>query len=177
MVAIEVRSGPLRFLMDPDARESIIRDRITTELLAAGEVGVAVNCGANHAQKTTLGGPTATVVGTWLAGHPEVYGGDGARLRSIAFAGARGSIRSHYYDTTSASFDVVADGPENSLLRIVAEHAGDRVAFLPLRDPLFSSEDVLLDMAGTQVLVRLGLQYDGLVLYPRISVLRSLGGG
>ncbi len=174
LVEVERRSQPLRARMDYAAREVIIVERISAALSAAGNASVAVDCGMTHAQKETRSGPVAQVVGTWLAHHPETYGGDPAGLVSIAFAGARGLRLSSYFDTVPWSFDVIAEDPDNSLTRILAEQAAGRLAWLPLTDPVFSSRDIKVDYGRDVHVLPLGRQYDGLVLYPSVSVLRSL---
>lgn len=174
MVEVERRSAPLRASMDYTTREGIIRERVAAALARAGTAGVVVNCGADHAQRETLMGPVREVVGTWLGHHPELYGGDPALLRTVAFGGARGSLLAHFYDTVPATFDVVRDAPENSLARVLAERAGARLAWLPLGDPAWSAHDVNYTGGKLGAVLPIGRQFDGLVLYPTVSVLRSL---
>jgi len=172
LTAVELRSLPLRSRMDPTVREGIIRDNVAAVLSAAAGAGVAVNCGMNHAQKETHMGPTAEVVGSWLFGNAQLYGGDPGKLRSVAFAGARGR-RLSTYQGAPWTYDLVVQGAPNSLTRILAEQAGDRLAWLPLADPVFSGE-VLFDIGGDARVLPVGRLYDGVVLYPSVSVLHSL---
>lgn len=174
LVEVERRSQPLRVRFDDAAREAIIVERVAATLSAAGGSGLVVNCGMNHAQKETLSGPTAQVVGTWLAHHPETYGGNPAGLTSIAFAGARGLRLSHFSDPVAWSFDLTAEDPDNSLTRILAELAADQLAWLPLGNPVFSSQAVTVDYGHAVQVLPVGRQYDWVVLYPSVSVLRSL---
>lgn len=176
LVEVERRSLPLRQALDAAAREVLIRERVARELAGAGTAGVVLNCGMTHAQRVTLMGPVREVVGTWLAAHPEAYGGDPGAMRVVAFAGARGSRLAAFDDPAPWSFDLVAEDPDDSLTRILAEHAGDRLAWLPLADPVFSSGPVRADYGRDLTALPLGRQFDGLVLYPRVSVLRSLAG-
>jgi len=174
LAEVERRSRPLRRAFDDTAREDLIRERIQAALAAAGTAGVAVNCGMTHAQKRTLWGSVPEVVGTWLASHPEAYGGDPGRLRAVAFAGARGRRLWRFNDAAAWAFDLLAEAPENSLTRIVAERAGARLAWMPLADPLFWEKPVHADYGRDVHVLPVGLQFDGLVLYPEVSVLRSL---
>jgi hypothetical protein len=174
LVDVEARSLALRGSSDFAPREVLIRERIVKTLASSGGARVAVNCGAAHAQKASGMGPLAEPVGAWLASHPEAYGGDSSRLRSVAFLGARGELKDHFYDVTTRRFDVIAEAPENDLVRILAERAGAREAWLPFSDPLFSSEDVEFDAAGALVVARPVALFDALVLYPVVTVLESL---
>jgi hypothetical protein len=173
MVDVEIRSRPLRTAYDGAAREDVIRDLLVPALAAAGTAGVVANLGMYHAQKSTLMGDTPEVVGTWLAKHPEAYGGDATKLRVIAFCGARGYRLWHFYDEEPWSFDVVREDPDMSLTRILSEHAGAQLAYLPLTDPVFE-RDVAVDYGHDERVLPIHRQFDAIVLYPTVSVLRSL---
>jgi len=174
LVALESRSLPLRTSFSNVAREAIIVDRVAEVLRLAGGAVVAVGCGMNHAQRTTLSGPTPVVLGTWLAAHPELYGGSANGLRAVAFAGARGQRISRFDDAVPWSFDLVREDPPNSLTRILAEKAEASLAWLPLVDPLWTTSDVLVDYGRDVHVLPVGEQFDALVLYPSVTVLRSL---
>jgi hypothetical protein len=175
LVEVEVRSQPLRARWDDGSREAIFVDRVAAALSSAGGRGVAVNCGMNHAQKETLSGPTPVALGTWLARHPETHGGDPASLKAIAFAAGRGERLWHFDDQAPWGFDLLAEAPPNSLTRLLAEKAAGRLAWLPLADPALSSADIRIDFGGGDGrVVPVGRQFDGIVLYPRASPLRSL---
>lgn len=173
LVDVERKSIPVRRQFTDDAREAIIRERVVKALAAAGSAAVAVNTGMNHAQKEKFMGATSEYVGTWLAKHPGAYGGDPAALFSIAFTGAKGTRRSEAWTPGTWTFDVVAEAAENDLIRIVAERAAGRSAWLPLRDPIFD-EKIDLDLGRSTYTVRPRRQFDGLVVYPDVSVLESL---
>jgi erythromycin esterase-like protein len=173
LVDVERKSVPVRARFSDDAREEIIRERVTRALAVAGNAAVAVNAGMNHAQKEKFMGATSEYVGTWLAKHPEAYGGDRAALLSIAFTGAKGTRRGQAWTPDTWTFDVVAQAAENDLIRIVAEQAAGRSAWLPLRDALFE-ERIDMDLGGWIQTARPRRQFDALVVYPEVSVLKSL---
>src|SRR5262249_7412230 len=121
LVDVEVRSLPLRRSPDNDAREQIIKERVLKAIGDAGGPGIAINCGMYHAQKEKYMGPTAEFVGTWLANHPEAYGGDVSKLRSIAFVGAKGERKTNFNDRSTWTVDLTQEGAENDLTRILAK--------------------------------------------------------
>jgi hypothetical protein len=173
IVDVELRSRPIRAAGDQLSRERFLRERLSATLASAGTAGVVANLGMYHAQKSALMGGTPEVVGTWLANHPEAYGGDPTRLRAVAFVGARGERLWHFYDAEPWSFDLVRDDPDMSLTRILSEHAGAQLAYLPLTDPVFQ-RDVAVDYGHDEHVLPIGRQFDAIVLYPTVSVLRSL---
>lgn len=173
LVEVERKSIPVRRQFTDDAREAIIRERVVKALAAAGSSAVAINTGMNHAQKEKFMGATSEYVGTWLARHPEAYGGDAAGLLSIAFTGAKGTRRTEAWTPGTWTFDVVAEAAENDLVRVVAEQAAGRTTWLPLRDALFE-ERIDLDLGRSIQTVRPRRQFDALVVYPNVSVLESL---
>ncbi len=175
LVDVERRSLPLRRAGDTGAgRELVIRERILAALSRAAGAGVAVNCGRWHAQRAPEMPPWDEPVGTWLARHPEAYGGDPGALVSVAFFAARGERRPSYNDPVAVPFDVVTDAPPSDLVRIVAERAGAEGAWLPFQDPVFSGTQMLANGGGTINVLRPGAAFDGMVLYPHASVLASM---
>ena len=174
LVDVEVRSLPLRRSPDNDAREQIIKERVLKAIGDAGGARIAINCGMYHAQKEKYMGPTAEFVGTWLANHPEAYGGDVSKLRSIAFVGAKGERKTNFNDRSTWTVDITQEGAENDLTRILAKQADPRYASLPLTDPVFAGELIEVDFGKDVRTTRPGRQFDSIVLYPRVTVLSSL---
>lgn len=175
LVEVEAQSLRLRKLGTAGhlPREELIRARVLEVLRRAGGSPVAVNCGGFHAQKQQVFGPDFEATGSWLARHPELYGGDAGRLRTFAFLGARGWRKSSF-DGPPWWLDVVGQAGPDDLIRILAEQAGPRLAFLPLDSPVFVSGAVELRWDGQAGSGPIGAAFDGIVLYPDVSLLASL---
>ena len=174
LVEVETRSLPLRRAMDGAVREHIIEDLVAAVLAEASPAAVAINTGAFHAQKERWSGPEHEPFGAWLVRTPEQYGGDPAALRSVAFLGAKGETQAHFYDTTTTHFDVTVDASEDDLARILAEQAAGRYAWLPFSDAMFANQGIAITWGDAPVVTPPAAQYDALVQYPEVSVLRSL---
>lgn len=177
LVDVELQSLPLRRLGEGrhPPRELLIRARILGALQQAAGAAIAVNCGGFHAQKQHVAGPDYETVGTWLATHPESYGGDASKLISIAFMGAKGWRKASFDDVNSWWLDVAAQTDRDDLVRIMAETAGpQQLAFLPLSDPTLATGHVEFDWDGEVDYGVLGSAFDGVVLYPNVTVLASL---
>ena len=124
--------------------------------------GLLINVGAYHAQKTSRDG----TVDVWLAealARPDAA--PSGSVYSLVVVPASGEKR---FGDRVRAFDVASESPPNELLRLLQAVVGARHVFLPLEDPLFVQERVVVNY-----LPRLDTEppagvYDGLVLLPEV---------
>lgn len=171
LVEVERRSLPLRNRMDDREREAIIIE-LCLRRIAEHQGRTYINTGMYHAQKERFMGTRVTRLGEALAGSPEAPAG---KVFSVAFIALTGDRKHNFADRGSYRADIPGTSRENDLVRILAMEAGNRMAFLPLEDPLFASSRIRVTygMNDTHVLPP-ARQFDAYVTYPRVTLPPSM---
>ena len=162
LVDAELRSIPVRALRTErqrsDARERVMHELV--ERYRAREGGPAlVNVGAYHAQKTSRDG----TVDVWLA---ERLGASGY---SVLVTPTRGALPR---GDTVRSIDVLSDSPPNELLRVTVELHGHGRVYVPLDDPFFRDERVVLTHHSRLDTEPPGRVFDGVLLLGEVRAIR-----
>ena len=158
----ELRSIPVRAArrerVRDDAREGVMHALV--ERFREREDGMTlVNVGAYHAQRTSRDG----TVDVWLAERL----GDAAY--SLLVAPTRGEIPR---GGDVRRIDVLADAPANELLRVTVETHGHARVFVPLDDPLFRDQRVVLTHHSRLDTDPPGQVFDGVLLLGEVRVVR-----
>lgn len=162
MVDAELRSIPVRALRDGRERDEA-RERVMHELVerySARDDGPAlVNVGTYHAQRTSRDG----TVDVWLAERL------GERAFSLLVTPTRGELPR---GDTLRSIDVLADSPPNELLRVTVERHGHGLVYVPLDDPLFRDQRVVLTHHTRLDTEPPGQVFDGVLLLGAVRAMR-----
>jgi hypothetical protein len=139
------------------AREELIK-RLCDERVAARAGGTLINIGGNHAQKSHMKGTELEWLGDYLVHRSPATDGS---VYVLVVSAAR--IVSP--DGATTLFDLSAS-PPNELFRMMQEAFPGRTVFLPLDDPLFTDEGVLVNFEEEIYSSRLKRVYDGALQYP-----------
>ena len=158
----ELRSIPVRDTRSERARDAA-REGVMHALVERfrdRDDGMAlVNVGAYHAQRTSRDG----TVDVWLAERL----GDAAY--SLLVAPTRGEIPR---GGDVRRVDVLADAPANELLRVTVETHGHGLVFVPLDDPLFREQRVVLTHHSRLDTEPPGQVFDGVLLLGEVRINR-----
>ncbi|MFU8889184.1 MAG: hypothetical protein ACNA8N_11350 [Trueperaceae bacterium] len=153
-----MRAGAAR----DEAREAAMHAMVDRQL-AAAPGGAIVNVGLYHAQKARQDGS----IDVWLAERLHTAS-DHARgsVFSLAVMPARGEA---VIGGRLRAFDVGEDSPANELLRVVQRVADGAIAFLPLHDPVFSEERVVVNYLPRLHVGPPKAAFDGFVVLPEVG--------
>ncbi len=163
MVEAERASVPIRadrkdhYETSVRAREELIK-RLCDERIAASPGGTLINIGGNHAQKRRMKGTELEWLGDYLVHRSEVANGS-------VFVLVVSAARIVSPDGATTLFDLSAS-PPNELFRMMQAAFPDRTVFLPLDDPLFMDEGVLVNFEEQIYSSRLKRVYDAALQYP-----------
>jgi hypothetical protein len=164
MVEFERASVPVRALradrydVSARLREEAIH-RVADLRIAEVPGGTLINIGLTHAQKSGLFGTAST---TWLS---DYLTHESAVTAGSAFV--LGAVAAEVETSPDGGRIQQLDGsPTNELLRLMHEAWPSESAFLPLDDPLFSSNGVPLNIGGAVYLCAPKEVFDGIVLFP-----------
>jgi len=163
MVEVERTSVTIR--ADRDAhydatvreRERIIKELCDTRIEETPH-GTLINIGGNHAQKTRMKGTELEWLGDYLVNRSPVVNGS---IIVLVVTAAR--IVSPDGGTTL--YDLGAS-PPNELFRLMNETWPSHTVFLPLDDPIFSGQGVLVNFESELYSSALKRVYDVAVLLP-----------
>ena len=152
------RSGAAR----DEAREAAMHAMVDRQL-AATAGGAVLNVGLYHAQKTRQDGS----IDVWLAErlHRASHRARGS-VFSLAVLPAKGEaiIRGQL-----RAFDVGEESPANELLRTVQPVADGATAFLPLADPVFTEERVVVNYLPRLHIGPPKAAFDAFVVLPEVG--------
>jgi len=145
-----------------EAREAAMHAMVDRQL-AAAPGGALLNVGIYHAQKTRQDGS----IDVWLAERLHAAsphaGGDTFSLAVMPARGEsviRGRLR---------AFDVAEESPANELLRTVQQVADGATAFLPLGDPVFAEERVVVNYLPRLHVGPPKAAFDAFVVLPEVG--------
>ena len=168
VIAGELESSRFRTNRNAQNREFTMRDHIRTSIARHPGAKALINTGMFHAQKITLMGEDILRIGQLLRNE---YSG----TFSVAFIGLTGETKMSFNDATNTSFHLANSATGENVIRILFEQTNGRMGFLPMTNPVFSDEELLISFSnGNTIHTRVGRQFDALVTYPRISVLKSM---
>ncbi|TVQ96686.1 MAG: hypothetical protein EA403_15830 [Spirochaetaceae bacterium] len=181
---IEIRSFALRLQWDVADRERIMIDLVHAILDESDNDMVTVNTGMFHAQRQRFMGTRQEWLGEYLARNPQLTEGaepgSHSGFCSIAFFGMRGERIRHSRDQNPQPMRPLAELPQHNLSRRIADAAGAAAGggeipavFLPLDHPAFDRR-MLVSYGFSPVRAIPARQFDAFVVYPEVSVLRSL---
>lgn len=167
LIEWEIESYHFRTTGDEEVRENALFGYIQSKLEANPGIKALINCGINHAQRETLMGTPIIRIGGLLE---ENYPGNTC---SLAFIGISGKRKYRLDDGESIDFNILETAAEDDIIRIMGEQAGNLMALLPMEDDIFLEEMDATYWAGA-VRVSPGKQFDAIITYPEISILKSL---
>jgi len=166
MVEVELASVGIRAGRQSDYdrtagdREDVIK-RLADSRLDDYGFRTVVSAGNTHAQKSRLMGTEGVEwLGDYLAHRSPAAGGP---VFVLCVTPAR--LVSEGASPTTL-YDVMSESPGNELWRLMHEAWPDRIAFLPLDDPVFGTGGVLMNFDGTVYSGAPKAHYDALVLLP-----------
>ena len=159
----EARSAQVRAMGSGAARDEareVAMHAMVDRQLAAAPGGVLLNVGLYHAQKTRQDGS----IDVWLA--ERLDAASPHAVFSLAVMPTRGDavIRGRL-----RAFDVGDESPANELLRIVQRVANGATTFLPLRDPVFAEERVVVNYLPRLHVGPPRAAFDGFVVLPEVA--------
>jgi len=163
IVEVEQASVPIRadrqdrYDASVRAREEVIK-QLCDARIGVNPSGIIINIGGNHAQKTRFKGTDLEWLGDYLAHRSPAAGGS-------VFVLAVTAARIVSPDGSSTLYDLGAS-PPNELFRVMGETWPNRTVLLPLDDPLFTNESVLVNFEAEIYSTRLKLVYDAVLQYP-----------
>jgi len=140
------------------ARETVIK-QLADARIGSSSAGTVINIGGNHAQKSHLKGTEQEWLGDYLVHQSPVASGS---VFVVSFVSARTVLEP---GSSGTPFDVLESSPPNELFRMMAETWPDRTVFLPLDDPLFSTQGVRVNYEETIYLCALKEHYDAVLQY------------
>ena len=143
-----------------EARESLMH-ALVERYRARADGPTLVNVGAYHAQRTSRDG----TVDVWLA---ERAHDAGAEVYSLRVTPTKGELPR---GDALQRVDVLDDSPPNELLRVSVETFGHGRLFVPLHDPLFREERVVLSYLPRLDTEPPGLVFDGLLLLGEVHAI------
>ena len=138
------------------AREDLIK-ALSEERIAASAGGTLVNVGSTHAQKERMRGTDIEWLGDYLVHRSPVVDGS-------AFVLVVGAARIVSPDGGTTLFRLAAS-PANELFRLMADTWPGQTVFLPLDDPLFADDEVLVNFEDAIFAYRLERVYDAVLQY------------
>lgn len=167
MVEIEILSLPIRKWKngekDSEAREKIMIDLIDRRV-AESSAKIVLNCGQTHAQKlgySDWSNYNFKRLGEYIHHKYNSY--------HIAFYGVKGFKRDTWYKPDGHTVDRLAQCSNDDIVRIMAGRSGEKTAVLTLQPDLFKEP---AEVAGMRTCPN--KQFDAYVVYPRMTVLKSL---
>jgi hypothetical protein len=168
VVSVEIESSKYRRDRIDRNRENLMFDNITAFLQKHPGQKALVNTGMFHGQKATFMGNQFPRLGQLLKDFND-------KTFSIAFIGMQGETKFRFDDTNNVSFNLVQNASDRNLTKIIHNIAGENQAFLPLQNEIFNTreQEITYDR-GTTVTAPVGLQFDAIITYPRISILESM---
>lgn len=138
-------------------RETVIK-QLADRRIAEVEGGTIINYGDTHAQKKRLFGSKIEWLGDYLVHRSPVVQGDVFVFATIA-ATAVPMNGTTVVDRLEAS-------PRNEIFRVMHESWPGMTVFLPLDDPLFSRDGIVINMEGDPLTCAPKDHYDGLLVHP-----------
>jgi len=164
MVHVEVTSVPIRAIRQDNYDKSVrMREDAIKELvdlrLEDFPHGTLINIGSTHAQKERLWGTKIEWLGDYLVHRSQavdhsVIAVDVSAAHIVSVPGSG-----------IADCDL-KDFPENVLFRVMNRTWPDRIVFLPLDDPVFSTESVRINNGENMYAGTLKNHYDVVILLP-----------
>lgn len=168
LVRVELASADIRATWQDQEREELITELCLGWINAAQGQQVFINTGMEHAQKERLMGLR---IDRLAHGLEKELGS----LYSIAFIGLKGERKKSFLDEKAYIVDIPASSPPQDLARVLAQEAGERMAFLPLEDPDFFTRDFRVTYSASQkVRVSPARQFDAIITYPKVSLPLSM---
>ncbi len=167
LIGLELESCRYRMSPDENKRELFMLDFIQSARNRKPELKTIINCGMYHAQKETMMGTDIQRLRSLLE-EKDPHG-----LASVAFSGIMGKRKYKFDDDQIISFNIVENTTKENLMHMIGQKAGDQMSMLLLNDEIFKLDMDVTYSAGT-VRVAPGRQFDALITYPEISILKSL---
>jgi len=154
---------------DKELREQTMFENVRRFFVQNPGKKIFVNTGSYHAQKETYSGTKIFTLANRLIKEYE-------DVTCLAFVGIRGESKSGFDNENIVNFDMTISTDEDNLIREIDRAAGNRIGFLPLDQSYFMNNDVKMSYSnGGHIIAPIGRQYDGVITYPNITVLESMG--
>lgn len=167
LIGLELESCRYRMSPDENSRELFMLDFIESTLRKTPEVRTVINCGMYHAQKESLMGASIQRLRALMEeNNPQ-------DMVSIAFSGIKGNKKYKFDSDEVLNFNVIENTADNNLMHMIGQRAGDQMSMLLLNDDIFEREMDVTYISGA-LRVAPGRQFDALITYPEIDILKSL---
>jgi len=168
MVETEVISNIYRTKNDETVREKVMFNLIKSIYKENPNNKIIINCGMNHAQKNSLMGSNHKRIGGLVNQEfpNEVY--------SIAFVGVKGySKKGHWYNKV-VKYNLKNEAKKNDLIGIIGGKSGNSRTFINLSDLVFKEKILISYHLGKTRKVKPSSQFDAIITYPEIGILKSM---
>lgn len=161
---IEVEKKSFKIRKDElyyEEREKVMIDLCKKNL--SGNKKTIMLIGHNHAQKKHFEGTGEDyqLLGEFVNENYNSY--------HIGLIGIKGEIKYSFKDLETKKFDVLKDGKEDDLFRIIGEIQKDNNIFLPLNNSIFENEFMVMDGLDENE-VKPKIQFDAYVSFPEVSL-------
>lgn len=167
LISLELESCRYRRSPDETMRELFMLDMIQNTLSKEPQLKALINCEMYHAQKETMMGADIQRLRALLESQSSYS------MASIAFTGIKGKRKYKFDNEGEISFNMLENTAEDNLMHIIGQKAGDHMSLLLLDHEIFR-EEMNVSYTGGALRVAPGRQFDVLITYPEISILKSL---
>lgn len=167
MIEAEILSVDYRNQRNGSDREQFMVNNITSFLEThPGQKGM-INTGMFHGQKKTYMGEPIKRLG-------QILKDQNLSMFSIAFIGLKGTTKSTFDATEKISFDLIQNASNDDIILILDELSSPNLSFLPLRHQSYEKDVTISFTSQTTISAPIGQQFDGIITYPEISILKSM---
>lgn len=169
MVDFEISSNAYRRNNEDEKfRELFLYDFVLSIAEKYPHHKIMVDCGMYHAQKQTLMGENIQRLAGYLTQkYPE-------NTASIAFVGMKGERKFHFYDQKAITFDIERETAQNDIIHCIGKVDNDSLTLLNLGDSKYLNKYNITYISGNTINLSPGKQFDALVTFPEIHILRSM---
>ena len=168
IVEVESESAEFRNTDDDPLREGVMVKNIMRDIEKSGNKKALVNTGSSHAQKEIFIGDNIDRIGNLLFAEES-------KTNSIVFFGIKGKKKFKFFEVVHVSFDLSQEVTEDDAMKEMIDLAAGNLFFMPLSNPRFSNTDIKISYRpGRTVIKPIGKQYDAIIAYPEVSVLKSM---
>ena len=167
LIRNEITSHDIRTNGSSQQREEFMRDIIVSHLESFSGDKILINTGMYHAQKNVF-------MGNNIIRLRQLLDNKSHEIESIAFVGIRGFTKSRFNETKKTPFDLVEKATGDDLIKIMDEYGSRHKALLPLNHNYFDNDIRISYLNGTTITAPIGQQFDAIITFPEISVLKSM---
>ncbi len=169
MVTVEISSSAYRTERDHQHREMTMLGNINNFLSVHENEKALINTGRRHGLKSRYPGESFDRIGKLLHDTND-------KTFSIAFVGMSGEQKKTFDSQATDTFDLPGSSDSNDAIQLIDDTAGGQMSYLPLQNEVFRNKDVKISFSpGNTMQEPIGKFYDGILTYPSVTILESMG--